>query len=209
MTAVEVRGQEVAPGVVSTANSLRFEREIGFNDWRRLGEQISVTLERASWAIGDWRVYGDRWDTTGEDGKPDALAAIDRADVTLRQYAQVARTFPPDERSSLSWMHHFVLVGVKDHRSRLRWLSEAERHGWSTRELADRVNEGKIDGVRTPALSLRATGDVVGRFEARAAALGVPAKDLALEVLELASQLPDPLGALEAAGAHRQIGGGV
>lgn len=63
--------------------------------------------------------------------------------------------------------------------------------------------------MRPVALSVRATGDVVGRFEARALALGVPAKELALEVLELASQLPDPVRVLEAAGAHRTLGAAV
>lgn len=211
--AVEVRGQEVAPGVVSTPTSLQFERDVGFNDWRRLGEQIVATVERAAWAIGDWRVYGDRWDTDGEDGKRDALAAIDRADETIRQYARVSRVFPDGERSpKLSWWHHHVASAVKDHRERLRWLSEAERHGWSVRDLRDRISEGRIEessGGRPPALSVRATGDFVGRFEARALALGVPAKDLALEVLELASQLADPLAVLEAAGAHRAVEAGV
>lgn len=204
---LEVHGTEVAPGVVATKNSLLFEQEISFNDWRRLGERIRVTAEQASWAIGDWRVYGDRWDTEGEDGKREALAKIDRADETVRQYARVARVFPDGERSPvLSWMHHFVLVGVKDERARLRWLSEAERHGWSTRDLQERLSEGRIEaGERSPALSVRATGDVVGRFEARAAALGVPTKDLALEVLELASQLDDPVGILVSAGATRAI----
>lgn len=207
---VGVRGQEISPGVVSMGNALVFEQEIGFNDWRRLGERIVMTQDRAAWAIGDWRVYGDRWDHQGDGGKPDALAAIDRADRTLREYAQVARLFPSGERSpKLSWMHHQVVVGVKDHRERLRWLSEAERHGWSTRELGDRLGEGRIAGSRPAALSVRATGDVVGRFEARALALGVPAKELALEVLELASQLPDPVRVLEAAGAHRTLGAAV
>lgn len=202
MSAVEVRS-EIAPGVVATANALIFEAEVGFNDWRRLGEKIAATANRAAWAIGDWRVYGDRWDTNGEDGKPEALAAIDLADVTVRQYAQVARVFPPDARASVSWRHHFVLVGVKDERTRLRWLSEVERHGWSTRELEERLSEGRIDGKRLPSLSVRATGEIVARFEARALALGVPPRDLALEVLELASQLEDPVAALEAAGATR------
>ena len=198
----QAAGDELVPGVVSRPQSLEITRELPFNEWRRIGEQFVGVHERAAWNLGDWRAYGDRYGGAYDDG----LDAIDRSDRHVRECAQVARMFPPGERSPLlSWYHHYVLLGVRDHRERLRWLSSAERGGWSGRELADRLSEGRQTGERPPALQLRPVGDVVHRFEQRAAAMGRPVRELALEVLELASQLDDPVGALEAAGARREI----
>lgn len=195
-------GDELAPGIVSHPTSLEITRELRFNEWRRVGEQLLGVNERAAWAIGDWRVYGDRFEGDYADG----LDVIDRSSRHVRECAQVSRTFPPGERSPLlSWYHHYALLGIRDHRERLRWLSSAERGGWSGRELVDRLSEGRPTGARPRALQLRPVGDVVERFEQRAATLGRPVRELALEVLELASQLDDPVAALEAAGARRAL----
>lgn len=193
-------GDELVPGVVSHAQALEITVELRFNEWRRIGEQFVGVHERATWNLGDWRVYGDRYE--GE--YDDALVLIDRTNRHVRECAQVSRTFPPGERSpGLTWAHHHHVMVVRDHRDRMRWLSSAERGGWSARELADRIAEGRRTGARPPALQLRPVGDVVERFELRAAAMGRPVRELALEVLELASQLDDPVAALEAAGAKR------
>ena len=195
-------GDELEPGIVSHPTSLEITRELRFNEWRRIGEQLLGVNERAAWAIGDWRAYGDRFESEYADG----LEAIDRTSRHVRECAQVARMFPAGERSpGLTWFHHHQLLGIRDHRERLRWLSGAERGGWSARELADRLAEGRPTGERPRALQLRPVGDVVERFEQRAASLGRPVRELALEVLELASQLDDPVAALEAAGARREL----
>ena len=195
-------GDELMPGVVSHATALSIEVELGFNEWKRLGETLQNVTERGVWALGDHRVYGDRY----EADYPDGVAAYDASSRHVRECAQVARAFPRGERSPhLTWFHHLVLVTVRDHRDRLRWLSAAERGGWSARELADRLKEGRRVGERPHALQLRPIGDVVERLEQRAAALGRPVRDLALEVLELAAQLDDPVAALEAAGAKREL----
>lgn len=191
-------------GTVSTANALMLPDGLSFGEWARIGDLFASTESRIAWTIGDWRVYGDRFaDEYGE-----GLEQIDRASETVRLYALVSRAFPPVARAtSLTWRHHFEIAArVKDTDLRLRWLSEAERHGWSTRELGDRIGERRITGPRPPALSLRATGDVVERFALRAQALGMVPRDLALEVLEMASQLDDPVAALESAGARRPAG---
>lgn len=189
------------PGVVSTPHDLRIERDLTFAEWRELGTNLLGIEDRSAWARGAWRVYADG---RFEDDYGDALAAIDRADTTLDGYAMVYRAFPPSMRAqTLSWRHHFEIAArVRDPDERLRWLSSAERGQWSTRELADRLGEGRSNGPRPPALSLRAVGDVAAAFEARAARLHRKPRDLALDVLALAAQLDDPVAALEAAGAR-------
>lgn len=205
MTALEheprIAGDELQPGVVSTPMALEITSELRFNDWKRLGEQLAAVSERALWALGDWRAYGDRF----EADYADALAAIDRASETARRAGWVARAFSVERRRpGLHFSHHQHVASLSEAEQDV-WLNEAERQGWNTAELRDRLAKRRIAGPRPPALSLRPVGDVVVRFEARAAALGVPARSLALEVLELASQLDDPVGALEAAGAKREI----
>lgn len=193
-------GDELMPGVVSHPTHLVIEVEMRFNEWRRLGEQLQHVTERGAWALGDHRVYGDRFEADYAEG----VQAYDAGSRHARECAQVSRAFPVGERSPvLTWFHHHQLVNVRDHRERLRWLSAAERGGWSARELGDRLKEGRRVGERPHALQLRPIGDVVERLELRAAALGRPVRELALEVLELAAQLDDPVAALEAAGARR------
>lgn len=199
--AMVVQGDELQPGVVSTPVSLEITADLGFNDWKRLGDQLESVSERALWNLGDWRAYGDRFESEYADG----LAAIDRASETKRRAGWVARAFGAERRRlGLHFTHHEKVAALSEAEQDV-WLNEAERQGWSTRELTDRLTDRRLTGTRPPALSLRPVGDVVVRFQARAAALGVDPKDLALEVLSLASQLDDPVAALEAAGARREI----
>lgn len=199
MTTLAVAGgDELAPGVVSTPTALAITAELRFNDWRRLGEQLQRVLERSSWAIGDWRAYGDRF--SAEYGE--ALDAIDTSSQTVFRCAWVCRAFSAERRRpGLSFNHHQTVAGLSEGEQEL-WLNEAERQGWKTRELTERIAQRRITGPRPPSLSVRAVGDLVGRYEALGSALGVEARDLALTVLELASQLDDPVATLEAAGAH-------
>lgn len=218
MTEVALRpvaadAEELVPGVFSRPQSLEITVELSFNEWRQIGRQLGSVAERATWALGDWRAYGDRF----ADDYSDGLAKIDRDDRRAFEARAVSLAFPPAPEDPLArqvgqrmpgvpWtLHERILRSVKDAAARETWLNEVKRHGWHKAELEDRLSRGALTGVRPPALSLRPVGDVVVRFEQRAAALGVQPRELALEVLELASQLEDPVGALEAAGARRQI----
>lgn len=197
-------------GTTSTSMGLRLPEGLSFGEWRRVYEALRATEERVLWSRGDCRAYADRF----EDEHGDAIDAIDRNDRRGFEARAVALAFPEtpvgeerrisDRMDGVSWSHHErVLRSVKDPAARETWLNEVKRHGWSRLELEARLTEGAIGGPRPPALTFRAVGAVVGRFERRAEALGVQPRELALEVLELASQLPDPLAVLEAAGAKR------
>lgn len=217
MTEVALRpvaadADELLPGVVSTPMALEITADLSFNDWKRLGEQLGAVNDRALWAAGDWRAYGEKFAADYGEG----LAAIDRHDRRAFEARAVSIAYPPtpsgEEREvgqrmpGVSWtLHERILRSVKDPSARETWLNEVKRHGWHKAELEDRLSRGAIGGARPPALSLRPVGDVVTRFQARAEALGVEPKELALEVLSLASQLDDPVGVLEAAGAKREL----
>lgn len=213
VSAAHVRSRGLPSGTRSSEMLLELPAGLSFSEWKRVGEMLAATAERVAWSVGDWRAYGDRF----RDEHSEGLAAVDRRDRRAFEAAAVSRAYPGtpegEERQvgermpGVSWYHHErILRSVKVAAARETWLNEVLRHGWPVRELEDRLVEGRISGPRPLALSVRATGPVVERFGRRAEALGVPARDLALEVLELASQLDDPVGVLEAAGATRAIG---
>lgn len=192
------------PGVISTPTDLRIERDLGFNDCRRLLDSVRGIEDRSQWAIG--AVWAYTRDKFGAD-YAEALEELGRSDRTLYDYELVYRAFPPAARSTLLyWRHHKeIVMRVRDADERLRWLSQAERGRWSTRELVERLDQGKSSGPRPPALSLRAVGDVADAINRRAATLNVTPRDLALEVLELAAELDDPVAVLRAAGARPEL----
>lgn len=192
---------ELMPGVVSTPTALVISVDLRFNEWSRLLDTIEQVHERACWALGDARRYADeRFDVE----YADALEARDIRKPTSARCAWVARTFPEERRrDGLTFSHHEKVAALGEPEQEL-WLNEAERQGWSVRELADRLVSRRLTGARPHALQPRLIGDVVVRLEQRAAALGVKPRDLALEVLELASRLPDPVAALKAAGAEHE-----
>lgn len=205
LTVPPTTGERVLfPGIVSLPNDLRIERDLSFNEWRDLGAALHGIEDRSAWALAAWRVYGDRY----ADAYPDGVAKVDLADRTLAEYTRVYRAFPPAVRApTLTFRHHLEIVAhVRDPDERLRWLSACERGQWSTRELVDRIGEDRSTGARPLALSFRAVGPVAHAINARAGALHVKPRDLALEVLELAAQLDDPVAVLVAAGARSRGG---
>lgn len=198
-------------------DALEVEASISFNTWRALGERLCATESVTQWWLGDWWLIGR--DRFGLDYIP-ALDQISARYPTLVGYARVARAFPQrseseglssDARPSayrvqgVSFVHHRICSGIPDDETRMAWIGDVLRHGWSSRqleaELAAWIASSRPAMVRERPLAIRATGEIALRCQVRADALGVDVKDLALAVLDLASQLEDPIGALEAAGA--------
>lgn len=206
MSAVAVRRPALPDGSRTTDVSLELPAGLRYSVWLRIGEQLDATAEKVVWSIGDWRVYGDAFREQHSEG----LAAIDRSNRRAFEAAAVSRAYPwtpeGEERQvgqrmvGVSWTHHErVLRLVKDPAARETWLNEVLRHGWSVRELEDRLARRALVGPRPPVLSVRASSEVAVRFEEWSSASGVPAKELALQVLSLAARLDDPIGVLEAA----------
>jgi hypothetical protein len=137
------------------------------------------------------------------------LAAIERSTETLRMYAWVARRFPPPRRrkwqqTGLSFTCFALVTAMEDAAEQDRWLDEAAAQGWTIAEMRDRLALRRKSGTRPPSLTVRAVGDLVGRCVARADALGMEPRDLALRVLDLAFSLDDPVGVLEEASGRQR-----
>jgi hypothetical protein len=105
---------------------------MSFDAWARAGRQIERVANAATWARGDWLIFGER--TYGPRYK-EALRTIPLDYQTLRNYAWVARRFPPQRRHpELSFQHHAELASLPEAEQDL-WLGRAGRLGWSRNDL--------------------------------------------------------------------------
>lgn len=112
--------------------SLTLPEEISLDDWKDIGEQISVISDSSSWWLGDWLIYG-------QDRYPDryhrAIADTALDYQTLRNYAWIARKFPPARRrESLSLQHHAEVAALPEHEQEV-WLTRAQEFAWSRNVL--------------------------------------------------------------------------
>lgn len=169
---------EVAPGVLSHANGLEITDEPTFNEWRRLGQILADTTDRALWSLGDWRLYGERF---AKDYHA-ALAAIDDASRIAATAARVVRAFPLERRrGQLSFEMHELVAPLAEP-DQERWLDDAERQGWKRRQLQLALGQA-LERVPQPALSLRLVDDHYRIAVAKAERRGMDPKDWLLEAI--------------------------
>jgi hypothetical protein len=120
---------------------LYMRQGMAFGTWVRVGRRISEISNASSWWLGDWLVYGQ--DAYGERYRA-AVEATGLDYKTLRNYAWVARRFPPPRRRvALSLQHHAEVASLPDVEQDL-WLRRAERFGWSRNQLRRRVSEHRL-----------------------------------------------------------------
>jgi hypothetical protein len=112
--------------------ALGLQAGMSFDAWVRAGRRIERVANATTWARGDWLVFGER--TYGPRYK-EALRTIPLDYQTLRNYAWVARRFPPQRRHpELSFQHHAELASLPEAEQEL-WLGRASRLGWSRNDL--------------------------------------------------------------------------
>jgi hypothetical protein len=119
-------------GVVIPGVGLRFSRQLSFEKWFKIGQQLSRAASSSAWCLGDWLIYGE-----------DAFVgryrdAIERTSLdyqTLRNYAWVARSFPLSRRrDTLSFGHHAEVAALAEPEQNF-WLRKAEELSWSRNRL--------------------------------------------------------------------------
>lgn len=137
--------------VLTTRTELRLPDGLPSAEWLRIGQQVALIGDSSSWWLGDWLVYG-------QDKLPDryrqAMASTSLDYQTLRNYAWVARRFPPSlRRERLSFGHHATVASLAEP-ERQTWLERALQFGWSVRELRAHLRSApeqgqiaKVDGV--------------------------------------------------------------
>jgi hypothetical protein len=163
--------------------------------WRTIGEGLSVLWDASTWWQGDWLLYG-------QDRYPDRYqCALENSGLeyqTLRNYAWVARRFPPfRRRPSLSLQHHAEVASLPD-AEQDRWLDRAEAGLWSRNKLRAVLRQGRA-GERAPAGRGLVIRTDTGRRELWARAAGRHRQDLASWVTQAIDRAADDVLAGEEA----------
>ncbi len=127
---------QLAPQTLATVQGLGLRPGMSFEAWVLAGRRLARVANAAAWALGDWLVFGERAFGMRYKG---ALEATRLDYQTLRNYAWVARRFPPERRrAALSLQHHAELASLPAAEQDL-WLDRAERARWSRNELRRRL----------------------------------------------------------------------
>lgn len=127
-----------------TERALVLEARIPFRKWTAIGRFLRQVHQCSQWWLGDWCNYGEA--AYGEK----YAQAIEETNFdygTLRNYASIAGKFPQPSRMFKLSFTHYVLVatlGGLDVASRM--LELAEKNGWTSKELKEKVGEVKAAG---------------------------------------------------------------
>jgi hypothetical protein len=127
-----VEGDRQRSHVPTTRVGLELPAGLTFENWESAGRELSGIVNSSSWWLGDWLVYGkDHYGDRYERG----VRAAGLRYQTLRNYAWVSRRFDMKRRRpALSFQHHAELASLPAEEQE-QWLDQAERQGWSTKQL--------------------------------------------------------------------------
>ena len=136
--------------ILTTRTGLVLPPRLPLDAWKEIGTELSVLWDSSTWWQGDWLVYG-------QDRYPDRYQrALEESGLdyqTLRNYAWVARRFPPERRrAGLSMQHHAEVASLPEEEQD-RWLDRAEKEKWSRNRLRRALQEHEAGGRRQVAAS--------------------------------------------------------
>jgi hypothetical protein len=128
--------KEPKKSIASHRTEISLPDGLSLNEWRRIGHHINVIYDSSAWWLGDWLVYGQ---LNYPSRYRDVIAETSLDYQTLRNYAWVARRFPPKRRRErLSFQHHAEVASMADGEQD-RWLDRAERDRMTRNELRSRI----------------------------------------------------------------------
>lgn len=175
---------------------LRLPAGLGMPDWLSLGRHLVVVADSSAWWLGDWLVYGQ---SNFPDRYERSMAETTLDYQTLRNYAWVARKFPPEERRErLSFQHHAEVAGLAEPERRA-WLDLAEEGGWGRGELRRRLRERR-SGRRAPervVFTLNVVADRQARWQRAAQSVQLHLDEWIVQVLDRAAGRARPGGSKE------------
>ena len=138
-----------------SADTFQLRPGMSFGDWAAVGRRLAHVTSHATWALGDWLLFGER--TFGNRYRT-AVEATDLDYQTLRNYAWVAGSFAPHRRrGELSFQHHAEVAALSEAEQDL-WLNRAIQGRWSRNELRRRLKRhraGATEPYGPPALVVR------------------------------------------------------
>lgn len=138
-----VVGRSPSYRISATPTELFLPPRLPLDAWREVGVDLSVLWDASTWWQGDWLLYG-------QDRFPDRYKhAVEHSGLdyqTLRNYAWIARKFPPlRRRPNLSMQHHAEVASLPEEEQD-RWLDRAESGLWSRNKLRSVLRDGRADG---------------------------------------------------------------
>jgi hypothetical protein len=180
-------------GVYAGRVELHIPAGLGFESWRRIGDQIRRISDSSCWWLADWLVYG-------EEQFPGRYQVVCEETSlryqTLRNYAWVARKFPPSRRrDSLSLQHHAEAASLPEPEQDL-WLARAEREGWSARRLRQELRKrtrklAKADSGPHVQVTLSLDSERRDRWMQASEAAHMPFMDWIVRIIDDASSSRD------------------
>jgi hypothetical protein len=127
-------------GAITRRVALCLPQDLPIAVWQRIGRQLFLVTDSSAWWLGDWLVYGEQM---YPDRYRAAITATSLDYQTLRNYAWVARKFPPSRRrDKLSFQHHTEVAALPWPVQEI-WLGRAERNHWSRNELRRRLRAAR------------------------------------------------------------------
>ncbi|MER6365425.1 LmbU family transcriptional regulator [Kitasatospora sp. NPDC001527] len=150
---VRILGRRAGRGVELSRDqtSLTLPARIPIDTWMRIGQDLGAAADSTTWWLGDWLVYG-------QDRYPERYRkAIDETALdyqTLRNYAWIARKFPPGRRRPALSMQHHAEVASMDPEVQDNWLDRAQQGGWSRNELRRRIRAATTPGTGARPISV-------------------------------------------------------
>jgi hypothetical protein len=95
------------------------------------------------WWVGDWLLYGEGRKADWGQKYDEAIERTGLAYGTLRNTVFVAKRFSQlsRRRDKLSWAHHQEVAGLPTEKDQDKWLSRAEKEGWSEKELSRQIRQ--------------------------------------------------------------------
>ncbi|MFC5290109.1 LmbU family transcriptional regulator [Actinokineospora guangxiensis] len=137
--------------VLVTRSGLLLPERMDYEAWERAGGQLARISNASAWCLGDWMLYGA---ATYANRYVYAIEKVGLEYQTLRNYAWVARSFPPERRRpELSFQHHCEVASLAEPEQEM-WLSRAEGERWSRNKLRRSIRQARsttTDPVREKA----------------------------------------------------------
>ena len=162
-------------------------RGMTFAEWQDVGRRLARIADGSAWALGDWIIYGQ--EVYGRRYQ-EALRATDLDYKTLRNYACIARRFPPARRRlSLSLQHHAEVAALDEAEQDL-WLYRCETLGWSRRELRRQLaaRAGRIvEEVERVTVRVQVSAERERRWREAATVANCPLPELLTRVVDEAA----------------------
>lgn len=121
------------------AVSLRLPEGMSIEEWVDVGRKLCHAEKSVMWWIGDWWAFGNI--KYGDKAKIAKEGIFSRGYESLINAGTVSRKFEVPRRSRiLPWSHHREVASLEPDEAD-KFLRQAERYGWSKRELRSEVSQ--------------------------------------------------------------------